>query len=166
MCWSPALTRLPLEPWNAYSTLIFLTHRIESAAMAAMKRAKKAVGDVFPDAVPLNGDGDADAVPLPVPFVAPGLEPVALIPYEVVVKVAPMVIDEVIVAVPDPDADKAEADIGVKMPDGTMLSAVDDDELVVLLDGVTEEDPVIKGAGVIFVLLVDALSTTAGWLGE
>ena len=77
-----------------------------------------------------------------------------------------MVIDEVIVAVPDPDANKAEADIGVKMPDGTMLSAVFNDELMVVLDGVRKEDPVIKGAGVIFVLLVEAPLTKAGWLGE
>lgn len=105
-------------------------------------------------------------MPLPVPFIAPGLEPVALTQYEVIVRVSPMVIDEVIVAVPDPDANKAEADIGVKMPDRTMLSAVVNDELMVVLDGVTKEDPVIKGAGVIFVLLVEAPLTKAGWLGE
>ena len=103
---------------------------------------------------------------LPVPFTAPGLEAVALTPYEVVVKVSPMVIDDVIVAVPDPDADNAEADIGVKIPDGIMLSAAVDDELMVVLDGVAEEDPVIKGVGVIIVLLVDATSITAGWLEE
>ena len=75
-----------------------------------------------------------------------------------------MVIDDVIVAVPDADADadKAEADIGVKRPDGTMLLAAVDDELMVVLAGVTEEVPVIKGVGVIFVLSTDAPSATAG----
>ncbi len=52
-----------------------------------MKRAKKAVGNAFSDAVALNGDGVTDDVPLPVLFIAPGLEAVALTPYEVVVKV-------------------------------------------------------------------------------
>ena len=75
-----------------------------------------------------------------------------------------MVIDDVIVAVPDADADadKAEADIGVKRPDGTMLFAAVDDELLVVLAGVTEEVLVIKGVGVIFVLSTDAPSATAG----
>ena len=139
---------------------------MESAAIAAIKRAKKAVGEVFLDAGSLNGDGAADAVPLPVPFIALGLDPVALTPYDVIVKVSPMVIDDVIVAVPDPDADKAEADNGVKMPDWTMLSAAVDDELMVVLDGITEEVSVIEGVGVTFVLLIDAPSTTAGWLEE
>ena len=52
-----------------------------------MKRAKKAVGDVFLDPGPLNGDGVNDAVPLPVPFIIPRLEPVALAPYDVIVRV-------------------------------------------------------------------------------
>ncbi len=73
-----------------------------------------------------------------------------------------MVIDDVIVAVPDSDADKAEADIGVKMPDGTMLSTTVDDESMVVLDGVTEENPLIKSVGVILGLVVNGLSTTAG----
>lgn len=101
-------------------------------------------------------------MPLPVPFIAAGPAPVALTPYDVIVKVSPMVIDDVIVAVPDADADKADADIGVKMPDGTMLSAAVDDELMVVLGGVAGEVPVINGVGVIFVLFIDALSTTAG----
>ena len=138
---------------------------MESAAIAANRRAKKAVGDVFLEAGPLNGDGVAAAVPLLVPFIAPGPEPVALTPYDVIVRVSPMVIDDVIVAVPDADADKAEADIGVKIPDGTMLSAAVDDELMVALDRVTEEVPVINGVGVTLVLLIDAPST-AGWLEE
>ena len=143
-----------------------MVHRMESAAIAANKRAKKAVGDVFLDAGPLNGVRVAAAVPLCVPFIARGPEPVALTPYDVIVKVSPMVIDDVIVAVPDADADKAEADIGVKMPDGTTLLAGVDDELMVTLDGVTDEVPVINGVGVILVLLIDAPSTTAGWLEE
>ena len=121
---------------------------MESAAIVAIKRAKKAVGEVFLDAGPLNGDRVADAVPLPVPFIVLGLEPVVLSPYDVIVKVLPMVIDDVIVAVPDPDADKAEADIGVKMPDWTVLSAAVDDELMVVLGGIAEEVPVVKGVGV------------------
>ena len=166
MCLSPALPRPPLELRNAYSTLTLLIHRMEIAAIAANKRAKKAVGDLFLDAGPLNGDGVAAAVPLFVPFIAPGPEPVALTPYDVIVKVSPMVIDDVIVAVPDADADKAEADIGVKMPDGTMLSAAVEDELIVALNGVTDGVPVINSVGVILVLLIDAPSTTAAWLEE
>ena len=73
-----------------------------------------------------------------------------------------MVIEDVIVAVPDPDADKADADIGVKMPDGTMLSTAVDNELMVALDWVTEEDPLINGVVVILGLIVDGPSTTAG----
>ena len=45
-----------------------------------MKRAKKALGVAISDAVPLNGVGVVDAVPLPVPFIAPGLVAVALAP--------------------------------------------------------------------------------------
>ena len=131
-----------------------------------MKRAKKALGEATSAAVPLNGDGVISAVPLPVPFIAPRLEAVALAPYEVIVKVSPIVIDDVIVAAPDPDADKAEADIGVKMPDGTMLSVAADNGLIVVLDGVTEEDPIIKDVGVILGLLADSPSTIADWLGE
>ena len=131
-----------------------------------MKRAKKALGEAISDAVPLNGDGVVETVPLPVPFIAPGLEAVALAPYEVIVKVSPMVIDDVIVAAPDPDADKAEADIGVKMPDGTMLSVAADNKLIAVLDGITEEDLLIRDVGVILGLLVDAPSITADWLGE
>ena len=131
-----------------------------------MKRVKKALGEAASDAVPLNGDGVVEAVPLPVPFIAPGFEAVALAPYEVIVKVSPIVIDDVIVAAPDPDADKAEADIGVKMPDGTMLSVPADNGLVVALDGLTEEDLLIKDVGLIFGLFADAPSTIADWLGE
>lgn len=131
-----------------------------------MKRAKRALGEAISDAVPVNADGVVDAVPLPVPFIAPGLEAVALAPYEVIVKVSPMIMDDVIVAAPDPDADKAEADIGVKMPDGTMLSVAADKGLIVALVGLTEEDPLIQDVGLIPGLLADAPSTTADWLGE
>ena len=121
---------------------------------------------MFLDAGPLNGDGVGDAVPLPVPFIIPGLELGALAPYDVIVRVSPMVIDDVIGAVPDADADKAEADMGVKRPDGTVLLVAVDDELMAVLAGVTEEVPVIRGVGVKFVLSTDAPSTTAGWLEE
>ena len=131
-----------------------------------MKRAKKALGEASSVAAPLNGDGVGEAVPLPVPFIAPGLEADALAPYEVIVKVWPIVIDDVIVAAPDPDTDRAEADIGVKMPEGTMLSVATDDRLIVVLDRVIGEDPLIKGAGVTLGLLADAPSTIAGWLRE
>ena len=131
-----------------------------------MKRAKKVLGDAISDAVPLNGDGVIDAVPLLVPFIAPGVEAVVLAPYEVIVNVSPIVIDDVIVAAPDPDADKAEAEIGVKMPDGTMLSVAADNGLIVALDGVTEEDPLMKDVGAILGLLADAPSTIPDWLGE
>ena len=131
-----------------------------------MKRAQKALGEAISDADPLKADGVVDAVPLPVPFIVPGLEAVALAPYEVIVKVSPIVIDDVIVAAPDPDADKAEADIGVKMPDGTMLSVAADNGLIVALDGLTEEDPLIKDVGLTLGLLAEAPSTTADWLGE
>ena len=114
----------------------------------------------------MKGDGVVDAVPLPVPFIAPRLEAVALAPYEVIVRVSPIVIDDVMVAAPDPDADKAEADIGVKMPDGTMLSVTADNGLIVALDGLTEEDPLIKDAGLTLGVLADAPSITADWLGE
>lgn len=97
---------------------------------------------------------------------APELEADALTPYEVIVNVSPIVIDDVIVAAPDPDADKAEADIGVKMPDGTMLSVAADNGLIGALDGVTDEEPLMKDVGVILGLLVDAPSTIADWLGE
>lgn len=131
-----------------------------------MKTTKKAVGEAFSEALPLNGERVVDAVPLPVPFIAPGLIAVALAPYEVIVKVSPIVIDDVIVAAPDPDADKAEADIGVKMPDGTMLLVAAENGFTMVLDGVTEEDPLIKDVGVMLGLLADAPSTIADWLSE
>ena len=131
-----------------------------------MKRAKKALGEAISVAAPLNGDGVGEAVPLPVPFIVPGLGADALAPYEVIVKVSPIVIDDVIVAAPEPDADKAEADIGVKMPDGTMLSVAADNGLIVVVDGATGEDLLINGVGVTLGLLADAPSTIADWLRE
>ena len=131
-----------------------------------MKRAKKALGEAISEAVPWNGDGVIDAVPLPVPFMAPELEADALAPYDVIVNVSPIVIDDVIVAAPDPAADKAEADIGMKIPEGTILSVAADNGLIAVLDGVKNEDPLVNDVGVILGLLVDAPSTIADWLGE
>ena len=133
--------------------------RTKIAENAAMKKAKKALGEAISDAAPWNVDGVGEAVPLPVPFIAPGLEADALAPYEVIVKVSPKVTDDVMVAAPGPGADKAEADIGVKIPDGTMMSFAADNGLIVVLDGVTAEDPLINGVGVALGLLADAPST-------